>query len=1134
MAVFNRIVKSGGSDGKGGGEGNANDDLGKQGADAAKKVGRGILRFIPKKVRVILIAIIAIVAIVALLILTVALMIKDTVGGITSAVQSAFSTDYDVKKETVENDTTLKNSNSDTERVYQFENDLDPDKAARMVTGISEALSGNNGQAMIDFAPVTQDDQLYISPEDLYTASDDTKGILEVCQEYNRKMFAESKVSYSYHFWNWEWFPGDPDDPDDPGYWAWVEYRSVGPRAISDYGQDSPSADSFYGDETSESVEGEEKEWLCWHNEASNLSGRYDLLGYASREKKDGDTCPHCGASGMYSSTASQLFVQEMGANTDLPSYVKGYTCPNCHNPYYVFTEKRFALHWQEIVAAVELAGYGNYENWDNSEEADGGFGGSYDRLGSENSVTKNYYLKEDQIKEFTDYFKYETKYKYNAMTDSRKYDFNALEKSSNSVGYHFFKEDVEPSIQDSEDRHNPFYTYYIPESCPLSIKNGYESISYVYQHYDADEMRSYYCDEGFMESRDSYNVQGGDVILGRFDAIEPYSFVTLLDKYCPYYWDSADKGTQTASNGGSWAQNLVGHYCETLSDIDAKLPGRREQNRSEFFMQLARDYDAKVIRIRYDGTKCEETEKELEKVEKAYTDKDEYKDYKFLYAKFPEADMCNDADWTEDRDEFLNGLTTSYYSVTTSLSSVPFHSYGVVHTGKSDNGGGSSSHSGQATFSRSIYLVTAHVSGETHYYPDVQRDNVFIDPETGERYGIVPIDDGALEPLLDHSDNMTIDQVRLMCQYLYDKFDRPDLPFNSDATVQALYDWQESTGQPITGALALILTEGTYNKGSASSVNEADHWNFWNYEPYGSEPWYTNPGSSRHWLDVKTLVHGDFPQALIHIMNKFYHNVWLGETRGGIGQPTYYEMSFRGYDLTEVQTLEGAKAHADDFNYCFCPWWGSPAFMQTGDEQYIYPNMNARDRRILLEAAGIKTVNSIGQKLEACANWYLRHIPLYGDVSYSYLDTDDNPFGQVYTYGSQKVRADCTGFAAAFASSLVPDVEVHTTDSESSARTDTSFAEALIAAGYSLHRIDEYENGANFPIGSFLVQKKSDDPRYSGHVEIVVGNNGDGTLSTFGWGGKQSEYPSGTLSIYKVGDELKTDYNHYRYVWLY
>lgn len=785
----------------------------------------------------------------------------------------------------------------------------------------------------------------------------------------------------------------------------------------------------------------------------------------------------------------------------------------------------RFATHWQEVVALAQYYSNDHYSEWGEAEES------QYDADAPkflDETNTDGYYMTDEALGEIIDFFTYKRKYKYFPISDhfhnkaDTFYRSKKMAEGKYSVGYriHYVGDYFDATV------------YFTPDAAVDTFSNAFDTVTYQYT--PTSGVASY----NEMTNTLDCPSPSGDYCCGRWTVTDPNALLEGIREFCPHYYEAGQAGQEQYIYG--WADATIQQFMEYLTALPAT--GADGNNRSAYYEELFDCYRKKFYRVSYEGWQTGEFNSKLQEIQAAHPGWTPiYPLRKNLVQSMDDLRAGVPSGWTMDLSLADMGSSSDYGHSTTNAG-YPFHSYGVAFVGHPVGGvGGSipsngstntetSAYTGRATFSRSIYLVTAHVSGETHYYPDVERDNVYIDEATGERYGIVPIDDGALVPLLDHSDNMTIDQVRSMCQYLYELFDRPDLPFNSDATVQALYDWQESTGQPITGALALILTEGTYNKGSVNSVNEADHWNFWNYEPYGSEPWYTNPGSSRHWLDVKTLVNGDFPQALIHIMNKFYNNVWLGKTRGGIGQPTYYEMSFRGYGFPT--TLEDAKATADDFNYCFCPWWGSPAFMKTGDEQYIYPNMNARDRRKLLEAAGIKTTNTIGEKLEACANWYIKHVPKYGTDTYDYLGTEDNPFGAVYVGGSQKVRADCSGFAAAFVSSLV-DMEVYTTDSENSATESNSFGQALIAAGYSLHRIDEFDNADNFPIGSVLIQKKSENGG-SGHVEIVVGSNGDGTLSTFGWGGKQSEYPSGSLSIYLKGDELATSYNRYRYVWLY
>lgn len=921
----------------------------------------------------------------------------------------------------------------------------DPDHTDSILKMLDKAEEGDE-KAIEAAAALVRGDLQMMSKEDF-------KYIIESCSydpdraeiaNANSRMFKRADVNYTYHTWY------HLEDPET-GAWYWTESISS-PINISEMPYDAGShTDGMYGNETGLDTEGLE---------------------------------------------AQRKVIDEIDGSEK------------------TITVKKYATHWQDVATLAAMAGLHNYDNWQNTGDPSNYVAGNGDVRQDD---TDGYFISDETLNKILSFFNYKFEYYYDALTDMThdttdhgvrgQYDFRKLEKGQYKVGYHLYKEDVEPAV----NTHPPTYsfnTYYTPESAPKQISNVYETVTYNYC--STKDVPNY------IPAGDVYNPPVGQYCCGMWDVVDPEklieAFATVLTDYSGRESAYDDKNT--------WQDNMMDDYIENLSEMpDSKLYGQ-----PEYYKYLKNLYDKKFVLVSYKGTRAGEYAKQLANLQATYAAKDVTILYPLAVAgtqSLEDVEKGVPQGWTCDINLADMGSGTFYTVNVTNVNASPFHAYGVTFVNGSGGSGGSGGNghpSQHVKYGQSVVIITAESGGVTHYYPDVDRDNVFIDPETGERYGVCPIDNDALINLYNVSDNMTLEQVGWVMDY-FDELFGGKYPFKS--ATEAVYNWQQEKGQSISAVLAFIIPEGTYNTGSANSIREAEHWNFWNFMAGSSDPYFVNSSAegAPHWLDVKAKVNGNFVEGLLFSMNKVV-DLWFVKR----GQTTYYDMSFHGYGFPT--TLEEAKQAGEYFN-CYCPWWGVPAFMSTGDEVYLYPNLDAAARRTLLAAAGINNSGTVAGKLEECADWYITNIPDYDQKNYTYVDSYPScPFPNISTWGEAKVRRDCSGFASAFVASLVPDQTVYTCNS-ATFDENYSVGKALLDAGW--HKVWGWDIASyeELPTGTIFVAPGN-------HVEIFVSSNGDGTINTFGWGDRYSSYPSWTGSAYIDSSGAHFMGKTYEYIWTY
>lgn len=160
--------------------------------------------------------------------------------------------------------------------------------------------------------------------------------------------------------------------------------------------------------------------------------------------------------------------------------------------------------------------------------------------------------------------------------------------------------------------------------------------------------------------------------------------------------------------------------------------------------------------------------------------------------------------------------------------------------------------------------------------------------------------------------------------------------------------------------------------------------------------------------------------------------------------------------------------------------------------------------------------VNSSGWvgSIETMAKWYLKNVSTY-QTSPEGTYTGKRGWYACDLVDGKNVGDDCTGFSYAC---LV--YAGYIADSPANAPGSSSY----ISGGSMVSKLQE-AGFTHSAVSSDTVFQAGDILAKSGHVELVVGVNEDGTYQTFGWGKIQSSYPS-TSSI--SGASLIKDYSDY------
>ncbi len=545
--------------------------------------------------------------------------------------------------------------------------------------------------------------------------------------------------------------------------------------------------------------------------------------------------------------------------------------------------ERRFAIHWQDIMAySVFYAVYNEF-----GTDADSAYNGNE---GAENiNSVENYYIGKTQLDTVIDGFAYKTSYLYDGVVDKshdglRGYNYQTqLSTGSVNLGYRYLR-----FLEGEGD-----VTYYTPESAPDEISNIYDTYKYVYIPISSLPEGYYTPDQG------AYNPPDGSFCVGRWHIVDPRDFIETMSSLV----DVFKKDTDTSTWGDTY--NYVDEMIQAYTDILSYYPyvDEHETSRVDFFLELARMYNEKTVKVSYTGSNYDGYNTYLESIKDSLP-----------------------AGWTieEDTSGRIDGLYEKYNgNALHDPSGYPFFSWGVTYSQASvspipgkDNG----SYDYNARPSNRVYIYShgeKMVDGWFDIYPgaDVRLD-------------------------VDHY--YTKEEIRLMLQYLENKsmLKKPANYIRFTQATDAVFEWNQKTGADISAMLAIIYSEGGYY-----SRHGVDHYNFFDFTT--KDPKYTYEGN-HPWWDAKKEC-GTISAAMVAGMKKIYKNYWTSAK----GQNTYYKMCF--YDYGYPQSREEAISADVRFTHSYCPWWDDTGYITTGyQSKNAWCNHCAAYRYYFLDAAGV------------------------------------------------------------------------------------------------------------------------------------------------------------------------------------
>lgn len=157
-----------------------------------------------------------------------------------------------------------------------------------------------------------------------------------------------------------------------------------------------------------------------------------------------------------------------------------------------------------------------------------------------------------------------------------------------------------------------------------------------------------------------------------------------------------------------------------------------------------------------------------------------------------------------------------------------------------------------------------------------------------------------------------------------------------------------------------------------------------------------------------------------------------------------------------------------------------------------------------------------LSKSLESVANWYITDVAVYDQSLYL-----PSPFT------TSSVRADCTGFAAAFMS-YVAGVDIPVSYSGEMVYPDGSWAQTVATYGWKAYSSDEI---GDLQFGDVLVAHSGSLYSTKGqHAEIYVDES-----HTFGWGSVQTTYPkSNTITKSTSGGHVHFMDSGHDYITIY
>lgn len=555
----------------------------------------------------------------------------------------------------------------------------------------------------------------------------------------------------------------------------------------------------------------------------------------------------------------------------------------------------RFQMHWPEILAYIEIASWGSYENWaTNKDDYDPG------RLFKDPSNVDGYYLLYDEFKELLDMFEYKFQFKWDSVADGEDnfYEYPKLERGEYTIGYHFKKDEPDSILDKPLSYEYTWLTRYVPEAAPDKIYNGWETVQYVYTNIDNVP--------NYLPAGDTYKPPEGVYCAGRWTTVDPRPFIDTMSEYCQYYRANSDDYAWLDAHGyeydeklrdytmsiqdENWVDRMISHYLEWLND----LPYAASAGRPDLFQQLADDYNEKVIRVSYEGTKTPEFGDQLDAL---------YRTYSGCTLVFPLAEGASDdglypEGWTVKVDDADLGID-EWLEVPDDLSGMPFHSYGVTfHRGGDDPD--------SPDDPPEPYKPRPPVVGGKLWISQ-QANSI-----TGKHYVVdfwIELYEGA-ETDLCVSDNLSAAQIKRMLEHNW-----KGTKVDSMEVAEVLKEVQDRQGISIAGVLAIMRTE---RSGKSIGEGPGAHNNFFDVS---GEPHYD--GTTR-WRDYSMYT---VPEAMrMQVEDFIVKRYWKN------GQNTFYTMTFNKYGYP--QNWDEAEAAKPGIYHSYCPWWDNPAYTEAATNE--------------------------------------------------------------------------------------------------------------------------------------------------------------------------------------------------------
>lgn len=338
---------------------------------------------------------------------------------------------------------------------------------------------------------------------------------------------------------------------------------------------------------------------------------------------------------------------------------------------------RRFASHWQDVMALASFFSYENAELWGNSEDSK--YDPSEEPFGIND--TRNYYVEKKDLDNIFALFEYKTSYFYDPISgngvnkeNSAKYgDYIVHVEGTDDAG---IDDGAEVKItaygydelQAKEYERVAYHYRMIPgietrfaiDSAPRYVYNSFDSYTFVYTK--TENVENYYPEE-FEAPQEA--PPPGMYLCGRWHAIDPYYFIEVVSEICPWYKDREERGVRSTYN---WVHDMM----EFLAFYVDLLPFTLHYERGTELMRLAELYNNKQVHIHYEGTRCPEMEEYVT----------QYKEW--LERNRPGWELVVDR-YSESEIAAFYGeklqSTDEWYFVDEELDGVPFPAYGVTYT---------------------------------------------------------------------------------------------------------------------------------------------------------------------------------------------------------------------------------------------------------------------------------------------------------------------------------------------------------------------------------------------------------------------------------------------------------------------